>query len=652
MAAQLTATKRPVAAAAVPVDGPRHQLLPRSAVPQEKHRRVGVRHHPDLLEHALHGLRAAEDVVEAVAALDLGPEPTVLLAQLLVLDGALDHQRQLGKLERLRQVVVRALAHRVDRALETAERRHEDDAGPRLDALRLAEHRQAVDRLHDEVGQDDRVLLAPQRGLRVLTARHRRHRPALHLEVPPEERHHVGIVVHDEDSRFHDCSLLSSDSASGSQTVNVVPSPGLLATRISLPLDRTRSRQIASPSPAPSWAGFVLKNGIEDSRQDVLRDARARCPRTAMATPGRPSSAWGRPVTWTRPPDGVASMAFVRRLIRTCWRWPGSTCTGGKVLGKRDREGHAAALREVLEERLEHLRDRVWRDGRPRGLALTERIQGRADHPGDPIDLGDDDVQVLAERGVRRQRAEHELGAPRDDVERRPHLVRDARAELAGDRERLGLAQPPHELERPVRLGLHPLPGLLEPLGHPVEGRRHLAQLVAAPDRDRRARLAGRDALDPLHQIGDGRNTRRWSAAQMTRPSRSTRTVPRERDLVVLAEEIGFQAPGDEVDLEHAVVVPGGPHGQQHASGSACRRSGARRRPAGPCLGRSDADRATRPGHRRGGSRRLAARGPGPAAGSGRSPSASRPGPWRGARRRPACRSGARSRRPAGSPRS
>jgi hypothetical protein len=37
-----------------------------------------------------------------------------------------------------------------------------------------------------------------------------------------------------------------------------------------------------------------------------------------------------------------------------------------------------------------------------------------------------------------------------------------------------------------------------------------------------------------------------------------------QHDLVVLAEQIGFQSPGDEVDLEHAVVAPGRPHGQHH----------------------------------------------------------------------------------------
>ena len=197
------------APAAVPVDGPRHQLLARAAVTQQQHRGVGVRDHPDLLEHALHGLRPAEDVVEAVAALDLGPEPPILLTKLLVLHGPLDDQRQLRKLERLGQVVVRALAHGVDRALEAPERGHEDHPRPRLDALGLSQHGQAVHRLHDEVGQHDRVLLAPQRGLGVLTSGHGRHRPAFHLEMTTEKRHHVGIVVHDEDSGFHDCSFLS-----------------------------------------------------------------------------------------------------------------------------------------------------------------------------------------------------------------------------------------------------------------------------------------------------------------------------------------------------------------------------------------------------------------------------------------------------------
>src|SRR5262249_60367084 len=85
--------------------------------------------------------------------------------------------------------------------------------------------------------------------------------PALRREVAPQQRHHVGIVVHDEDPGSHGCSFPLSDLAAGSQTVNIVPWPTSLVTRRSLPFDRIRSRQIESPRPVPALAGLVLKKG-------------------------------------------------------------------------------------------------------------------------------------------------------------------------------------------------------------------------------------------------------------------------------------------------------------------------------------------------------------------------------------------------------
>src|SRR5262249_810820 len=161
---------------------------------------------------------------------------------------------------------------------------------------------------------------------------HRGHRPAFGFEMAPQQRDHLGIVVHDEDSGPHDCSFPLSDRTAGSQTVKTVPSPGWLATWMSLPLDFTRSRHMDRPRPVPQCAGLVLKKGSK-IRGRTCSGMPDPVSRTAIATPGCSSWLEGAAVTSTRPPAGVASMAFVRRLISTCWRWPGSTKTDGNSAG-------------------------------------------------------------------------------------------------------------------------------------------------------------------------------------------------------------------------------------------------------------------------------------------------------------------------------
>ena len=568
MAAQLTATNASSRRAAVPVDGARHQLLARSAVAQEEHRRVGLRHRPDLLEHPLHGLRAAQDVVEAVPPLDFGAKPAVLLAELLVLHRALDDQRELRKLERLGQVVVGAQTHGVDGALEAPERGHEDDPRPGLDALGLPQHGQAVHRLHDEVGENDRVLLAAERDLGVLAPRHGRHGPAVALEVTTEERHHVGIVVHDEDPGFHACSFLAADvvvgAASGSQTVKVVPSPGVLATWMSLPLDRTRSSTDRQTEARPVPSGLRAEEGVEDPRQDVRGDS-------GPGVPHRDRDA--RSIVLVRP----ARRRHVDPSTRRCrfdgvreevdhhlLEMPRVDEHRRQVPRHRDSQGDAAAPGEVLQQRPEPVDDRTRIGRGSLRLTLAEGIQGGANHPRDPVDLRDDDVEILAQRGVLRQGPQGQLSAASDDVERRPDLVGDARAELAGDGERLGLSQATHQLERPTCLGLHPLVRVLQPLGHPVERRRHLPQLVTAPDGHGRPRLPRHDPLDALGQVGERAEHEPLEREPDDEGQQTGQDEPTQQALRVLPEEIGLQATRDVGDLEHPVVGARWPDRQEH----------------------------------------------------------------------------------------
>ena len=188
-----------------------------------------------------------------------------------------------------------------------------------------------------------------------------------------------------------------------------------------------------------------------------------------------------------------------------------------------------------------------------------------------------------------------------------PDLVGDARAELAGDRKRLGLAQPPHELERPVRLRLHPLPGLLEPLGHPVEGCRP----PGPSSSPLRTGMGARDSPVATRSIPSirsvsGRNTRRCRAAQVIRPKQEHEDgCPAARSCTCRR---GYRLPGGRRRSRPRALPRRSRRTAPAATrcGSASHRFGARRRPAGPCPVRSDADRATRPGRRRGGSHRLA----------------------------------------------
>ena len=183
---------------------------------------------------------------------------------------------------------------------------------------------------------------------------------------------------------------------------------------------------------------------------------------------------------------------------------PGIDEHRGRSPGIETAEGHAAGPGEVLQQRPEPVDDRAedrwaarsgsrWRNGSSAARIIREirsicaTMTSRSSRSGESFGRA---------RSV-------ELGAAGDDVERRPDLVGDARAELAGDGERLGLPQATQQLQRPAGLGVHPLVRVLQPLGHAVERHRHLPQLVAAPDGHRRPRLPRRDPLDALRQVGD-----------------------------------------------------------------------------------------------------------------------------------------------------
>ena len=182
-AAQFTARNRPPRRRARPVDGLRHELLAGAALPQQEHGGVALGHRADLAHRLLHDLRAPEDAVQPLLPLDLRAQPLVLAPQPVVVERAPHRHRDLGQLEGLRQVVVRALAHGLDRGLERAERGHEDDARRGSAAAGGGEHLEPADLVHDEIGDHHVELLGRERLQRRPPARRGHDRHVLALEV-------------------------------------------------------------------------------------------------------------------------------------------------------------------------------------------------------------------------------------------------------------------------------------------------------------------------------------------------------------------------------------------------------------------------------------------------------------------------------------
>src|SRR5206468_607693 len=100
------------------VDRARDHLLARPAGAREKHRAARRRHLGDELEDLPQREGAADDVLEAVAGLELTSEIAVLVAEAIALERLLHDDLELGQAERLREVIEGTDLHRRDGGLE------------------------------------------------------------------------------------------------------------------------------------------------------------------------------------------------------------------------------------------------------------------------------------------------------------------------------------------------------------------------------------------------------------------------------------------------------------------------------------------------------------------------------------------------------
>jgi hypothetical protein len=141
-----------------------------------------------------------DHVAERVPLAELLAEARVLLEEPRALDGALHHGHEHVEVERLRQVIVSALRHRLDGVGDGAERRHHDEGARREDRPRLLHEADAVQTGHLEVGQHDVGAELLELAQRLEAVGRSLGRVALFPEDLGEGSTRVGLVVDDEDS--------------------------------------------------------------------------------------------------------------------------------------------------------------------------------------------------------------------------------------------------------------------------------------------------------------------------------------------------------------------------------------------------------------------------------------------------------------------
>ena len=236
---------RLVAPQRVEVDGLRDQALAGARLAGQQDRAVGARDRLDHLEDVEHRLASADDVRELVRQAERPLEQDVLLAELPVLDLLAHLHLEQVDVERLAQVVAGAEPHRFDRRLGRGERRDHDAEDVLVDLLRGAQHVDAAQVGHLDVGDQQVDRLALQRvdgGAAVLGEQHL---VAFAAQHDRQQLPHRSLIVDDEDARRTagrggrrgvlgvGRAHVVTTARAGRLTETVVPAPGRELTWIS-----------------------------------------------------------------------------------------------------------------------------------------------------------------------------------------------------------------------------------------------------------------------------------------------------------------------------------------------------------------------------------------------------------------------------------
>ncbi len=191
--------ERRIAARPVNVDGARDELLAGSTLAADQHRRGRHRDAFAQIEHLLHSRAAPDHACRPRALARQTPQLAVLAAQRSLRQRPVDVQLQLVQAQGLGHVVVGAALDRLDRGVDGAERGHHDHRHLGVDRARCAEHVEAVDFLHAQIGDDQIGQISLGDGDRLGAAARHLHLVAQIGQLVTDDAGHLQMVVDDQD---------------------------------------------------------------------------------------------------------------------------------------------------------------------------------------------------------------------------------------------------------------------------------------------------------------------------------------------------------------------------------------------------------------------------------------------------------------------
>ena len=198
----------PCARVAAVVNRVGDELLAGAVLALDQHVGVAGRHGIDELEQRQHGLALADDVLERVLLTHPLLQPQMLPALLHQVGGAIEEPEQpLGVEIRLLDEVEGACLAGLQRALDGALSADDDHLEALVDGLQRPQHVDAVGVGQHQVEEDHGRLMRPAGLLRPEPGVRRGHPVAGHARRVADHRlqelDRSGVVIHDEDGRFH-----------------------------------------------------------------------------------------------------------------------------------------------------------------------------------------------------------------------------------------------------------------------------------------------------------------------------------------------------------------------------------------------------------------------------------------------------------------
>jgi hypothetical protein len=212
------------------VDRPCEKLLSRPALALDENRRAALRHGPRQVEDLQHLLVLADHVPQLVLLLELFPQKQVLLDELVMVHDLPDRQGDVVGVERLDEIVVGPLLHRLHGGVDRRVGRHDDDQhlGRRL--VDFVHQLDSVHAGHLQIHQHQVPVSLGEAFQRLPAALHGLHVIPVLLEPAGQRRPDDFLVVH-----HHDVDFLLHRHPRLSVAV-------LDATTVSQPLQKSRPR--------------------------------------------------------------------------------------------------------------------------------------------------------------------------------------------------------------------------------------------------------------------------------------------------------------------------------------------------------------------------------------------------------------------------